>query len=92
LNTPHVETQPFVHEPTGLLYFASDRDRDEFQLAIYKAPIFGDSAGSVEKVASGMLALGHPSVSWDGEWLVFSYAREESDGVNADIAICRKLE
>jgi hypothetical protein len=92
INTVDVETQPFVHEQSSTLYFASDRDRDEFQLALYKASVFGDSANSVELVALGMLGLANPSISEDEEWMCFSYAREEQYGANADIALCRRLE
>lgn len=91
LNTENIETQPFVFEPEGVLYFASDRMSDEYKLSIWKVPISGDQIfGIPEKVASGLLALGKPSITLDGEWFCFAYAREETGGVNADIAIAKR--
>jgi hypothetical protein len=93
LNTDNVETQAFVYEPSGTIYFASDRDQEEYALAIWKTPIYGDQAsGNPEMVMKGTVAVGRPSISYDGEWLCFAYAREESGGVNTDIAMCRRVE
>ena len=93
LNTADVETQPFVYEPTSTLYFASDRQQEEFQLAIWRIPICADQAnGMAELVAKGMLAVGKPSISYDGKWLCFAYARAESGGANADIAMAHLVE
>ena len=93
LNTADIETQPFVYEPDSEIYFASDRDDEEYQLSIWKAPIFGDTAGAPELFAKGMLAVGKPSIGFNGKMLCFSYAREESStGANADIAISRRIE
>jgi len=92
LNTVDIETQPFMHEPTGVLYFASDRQADEFILAIWRAQVSGTFTSTPELVAQGQVALGRPSITLDGEWMAISYARIESSGANADIAMCRKLE
>ncbi len=94
LNTVDVETQAFVHEPASILYFASDRGQDEYQLGIWRAPLYGDYAGEPELVARGMLAIARPSLTLDGEWFCFAYAREEShgSGANADIAMAQRLE
>jgi hypothetical protein len=92
LNTGDIEAQPFIHEPQSEIYFASDRENDEFILSIWKASIFGDQAGFPELVAKGMLGVGNPSITYDGKLLCFAYAREESGGVNEDIAISRRLE
>ncbi len=92
LNTVNVETQPFVHEPTNMLYFATDRQREEFQLAIWRSSVFGSTTAQPEKVAEGALALGRPSISYDADWFCFVYARVESGGTNADIAMCKRME
>jgi len=92
LNTIDIETQPFMHEPTGMLYFASDRMRSEFELAIWRASTIGDFTSNPEKVAEAGLAVGRPSISLNGEWFCFSYASLEASGADADIALCRKLE
>jgi hypothetical protein len=93
LNTEDIETQPFVHEPSGYLYYASDREQDEFVLSIWRVPISGDQVmGIPERMTKGMLGTGRPSISLDGRWLCFSYAREESGGVNTDIAASKKME
>jgi hypothetical protein len=93
LNTEDIETQPFVHEPSGYLYFASDREQDEFLLSIWKVTISGDQiTGIPERITKGMLGTGRPSISLDRRWFCFSYAREESGGVNTDIAACKKMD
>jgi hypothetical protein len=93
LNTDSIETQSFVYEPDSVLYFASDREQPDYNLSIWKVPVYGSqSDGTPELVARGFLAMGRPSISYDGEWLCFSYAREESGGANADIAIAPRLK
>jgi len=92
LNTFNVETQPFMHEPSGMLYFASDRWDEEFVLSIWRASVIGSYTGTPEKVAGGALAVGRPSISYDGKWFCFVYVRLESGGANADIAMCRRIE
>jgi hypothetical protein len=92
LNTADIETQAFVHEPASTIYFATDREQEEYQLAIWKAPLYGDYAGTAEPVARGELAIGRPSLTLDGEWFCFAYARAESGGANADIAMAHRLE
>jgi len=92
LNTKQIETQAFMHEPTGMLYFASDRGKQEFQLAIWRSSVLGSMTGVPERVAEGALALGRPSITYDGEWFCFVYARMEPGGTNADIAMSRRIE
>jgi hypothetical protein len=93
LNTASIETQGFVYEPDSMLYFASDREQPDFRLSIWKVPVYGSqSDGTTELVARGFLAIGRPSISLDGNLLCFSYAREESGGANADIAIAPRLK
>ena len=92
LNTDSIETQAFVHEPASMLYFATDREQEDYHLSIWRASLYGDSAGNAEPVARGNLAIGKPSMTLDGQWLCFVYAREESGGANADIAMTKRLE
>ncbi len=92
LNTVNIETQPFMHEPTGMLYFATDRGQDEFILAIWRSSTSGTFTLTPEKVAGGNIALGCPSISYDGEWFCFMYARMDASGANADIAMARRIE
>jgi len=93
LNTDDIETQAFVYEPDNMMYFASDREQEEFQLGIWKVQVWGDQVTGVpQPVAKGPLAIGRPSISLDGNWFCFAYARAESGGANADIAIARKLK
>jgi len=92
LNTVNIETQPFLHEQSTYLYFATDRNEDEFILAIWRAQVVGSFTSQSELVARGQVAMGHPSVSFDEEWFCFNYARIDSNGANADIAMSKHLE
>jgi len=93
LNTSSIETQSFVYEPDSTLYFASDRDQQDFVLSVWKVPVYGSQAdGAPELVAKGFLGIGKPSISYNRDWFCFAYAREESGGANADIAISPRLK
>ncbi len=92
LNTANIETQPFMHEPEEMLYYASDRGQEDFVLAIWRSQTFGSFTSNPEQVAYGDLALGNPSISYNGEWFCFAYARIDPGGANADIAMCRRIE
>ena len=95
LNTEDVEAQPFVYEPTSTLYFASDRPPRDYQyhLSIYKVSINGSSiSGEPQIEAQGHVVLARPSISYDGTWFCFTYARQEPGGLNADIAMAKKMQ
>jgi len=90
LNTVDIETQPFVQEQSGWIYFASDRQADEFVLAIWRATVGGSFTGQPELVAKSEIALGNPSITFDHEWFCFAYAKIDGSGANADVAMCRR--
>ncbi len=92
LNTPEIETQAFVDEIGGMIYFATDRDQDEYILAIWRASISGSITGTPEEFARGVIPVGRPSFSSDGQWFCFSFATIDPDGSDADIAMCRRIE
>ena len=92
LNTPDIETQPFIDEDAGMIYFASDRGQDEYMLAINRATISGTFTGAPEQFAVGKVALGRPSFTENGEWFCMSYAVISADGSDADIAVSRRVE
>jgi hypothetical protein len=92
LNTPNIETQSFIDEHNGMIYFATDRDRDDYLLAIWRATIFGTYTGVPEQFAAGSVAIGRPSFSQDGQWFCFTYATIDPHGSDANIAMCRRVE
>ena len=92
LNTPDIETQPFIDEDTGRIYFATDRDADEYVLGIWRATISDTFAGFPEQFAVGQVALGRPSFSENDQWFCMTYATIDSHGSDANIAMSRRLE
>jgi len=92
LNTGNIETQPFMQEQSGWLYFASDRQAEEFILGIWRAPVSGSFSSPPEIVARSEMALGKPTITLDNEWMCFVYAKIDGSGANTDIAMCKRIE